>query len=462
MSLDYFFHSIFSEIKRSMRLSLPLIAAQLVYGLSGFISTAMVAHLGRDQLATNSLVWGVFITVILFFIGILNAVSVMISQSYGANDKKSIEIIAKQGIILACFFALPMMLVVWVAPYILILTGQNPTVISLAVPYFHSLAWCMLPLNFLIIAEQFLIGVSLTRLVLAVSLLEVPLEIFWFYVLVFGKLGFPQCGLSGIGYGFTAAVSTMIVVIWFYLKFAKSVRDYDIFSGWWKGNRKYLWELIRVGSPLGGMYVIEVSLLATLALLMGKLGNDVLAAHQIAYQCFIFALTIIFGLSQGATVRVGNEVGMNNKSGLKLAAYVNAGIGFASMVLIAICYLWIPKTIIGFDIDVSNPNLQAVVNYAVVFLSIATVLQCVDCFRLTAIAVLRGMKDTKIPMFVSLIGFWLIAFPCAYWFAFELHWGGVGIWWGLVVGLASAAVILIIRFHWLLKRVNLEELVTRS
>lgn len=451
----YSFQSIFSEFRESMRLSLPLIASQLVYALNGFIATAMIAHLGRDALAASALVWGVFITLILFFIGILNAVSVLVSQSYGAQDSHGVRLTTQQGLVLSFFFAVPMMLAMWVAPFILYWTGQNAALIKLAVPYFHSLGWCMLPLNLLIVMEQFLVGISRTRLVLIMSLFEVPLEIAFFYIFLFGKFGLPKFGLAGIGYGMTIAISLLIVLFGCYLHFSKGCRQYDIFSKFWKINTKYLWELIRVGSPLGGMYCIEVALFATMAFMMGCFGENMLAAHNIAYQCFIFTLTVIFGISSGTTVRIGHEVGRNNKEKLKLAAYVNMGIGFCFMLLIAIVYFIFPKVIIGLDINVHLQKYQVLVHYATVFLVIAGILQLTDCFRLISIGALRGLKDTKVPMYISLVVFWFIAFPAAYCLAFPLHLSGVGIWLGLLIGLAIGAAILLARFNRLVKSVDL-------
>lgn len=457
----YSFQSIFSEAFRSLKLSLPLIAAQLAYGASGFIATVMIAHTGRDQLATHALVWGTFIVLILFFIGILNAVSVLVSQSHGAKDDHGVQQATFQGLILSLIFALPMMLTVWIAPFVLSWTGQSAAIIKLATPYFHSLGWCMLPLNALIVIEQFLIGISRSRLVLLISLVEVPMEIFFMYAFIFGKFGFPECGLSGIGYGIAVAVTTLILLILFLARFSKDCERYSLRLRQLKFNRKYLFELVRVGTPLGLMYCIEVGLFTVIVFMMGKLSEDVLAAHQIAIQCFSFTMTIIFGVSMGASVRIGNEVGQNNKDALKLAAYVNMGIGFCFMLVLAVLYIGFPKLIISLDVDVNAEKYQAVVQYAIKFLFIASILQAIDCFRLMSVLILRGLKDTKFTMYVSLVTFWLIAFPCAYVLGFILNFGGSGIWWGLVIGFTASFIALFWRFHRLLARVDLTTLVTR-
>jgi len=445
-----------------MRLSLPLICSQLIYALSGIITTIMIAHLGRDELATNALVWGVYITLVLFFFGVQNAISALVAQNHGANNSNGIHTIVTQGIISAFIFTIPMMMVIWFIPNILHWTGQDPATIQLAVPYCHALALGILPLNLLIVIEQFLVGISVTRPVLFLSVLKVPLEIFFIYIFLFGKLGVPQLGLAGIGYGITLSTSIIAIVIGCYAHFSKECRQYRIFSDFCKIDGRYFYKLIRIGLPLGGMYCIELALFAVAAFMMGHFGNDLLAAHQIAYQYLVFVLTIIFGISQGTTVRVGYEVGCNNKAALKLATYVNMGIGFCFMSFVAILYIWFPNNIImllGMDIHTLKNHI--LVKHVVTFLSLAAVLQLIDCFRLICIGALRGLNDTKMSMYISIVAFWLIAFPSIYLLAFVLHFGGVGIWLGLIIGTFVSAIILLVRFKYLVKSINLRMLVAK-
>jgi len=455
----YSFPNIFSECKRSLRLSLPLIGSQLIYGLSGFAAMVMIAHLGRDELAANALVWSVFTFVLVTFIGILCAISVLVAQSYGAEDECGIRVAASQGLILAVLLTIPMMLVMWFAPYILIWSGQSQELIQFATPYFHALAYCILPCNLLIAVEQFLSGIEKTRLVLIISVAEVPLEIFFFYVLVFGKWGFPNCGMIGIAYGATLAMLIADIVVFVYLYSAKKFKRYLHFN--WRIHKKYFLELLRIGIPMGGMMGIELALFTVIALLMGKLGNDTLAAYQIVYQCLVLVLTIIFGLSQGATVRVGYEVGAGNKNAVKVAAVTNFGLGFLYMLVIGVFYFVMPRQIISLAVNLSDPKMRDVILYATGFLAVVAVLQISDNFRLLGVAILRGLKDAKVPMYISIVAFWLVSFPCAYLLGFKYKFGGVGIWWGLTVGLMAAAVMLQWRFQWLIKRVRFSELITK-
>jgi len=451
----YSITNIFNESKRSLRLSLPLIGAQLIYAISGFFATLIVAHLGRDELAANALVWSVFTFLIVTFIGVLCSISILVAQSYGAKDYPGIKIVTGQGFILALVLSVPMMLVLWYAPYILIFTKQSPVIIQFATPYFHALTLCVIPLNFLIAVEQFLSGMEKSRLVLIISIAEVPIEIFLFYALVFGKFGFPRTGIIGIAYGAALAMLIADIVVFIYLYYSREFKTYVTNN--WCFQKKYFWELIRVGTPMGAMFGIEVALIAVIAFMMGAVNNDTLAAYQIAYQCFMLVLAVIFGLTQGATIRVGYEVGKNNKNAVKIAAYTNLGIGFVYMLFVAIIYFIIPEKIIALYIDIHDVKLHQVFLLAQTFLVVVAILQIADCFRLSGAAALRGLKDTKIPMYISAVTFWLVALPGAYILGFIYKLGGVGIWIGLAIGLATAAVIIQLRFVQLIKKIDLKK-----
>ena len=401
-----------------MKLALPLIASEVIYALSGFIATTMAAHLGKAELAANALVWTIYIVVIIFFIGIFCSVSIMVSQSFGANDTHSISVCFKQGLIMAFMFAPIMMLIMWFTPIILVWTKQDPIVINLAKPFFQSLMWTMLPLSIMFVIEQFLIGITKTRMVLLMSILTVPIQVFFFYVFLFGKFGIPKLGLAGIGYGLTASYCVVALIFFCYLQFSRILKPYHLFHKWWLINRKVLLELIRVGLPLGLMFGIEVALFVAVAIMMSFLGITVLAAYQIAYQYIMLALAFIFALTQAITVRIGNEAGKNNRGALKLITVINVGISLGFMMIFSIFYIGFPHIAISLDVNIHAANLQQLVKEATTFLSMAGILILIDCLRLISVGALRGLKDSVFPLCVSFLCFWCIAFPSAYLLAF--------------------------------------------
>lgn len=462
--MDKIFNSanIILEFKRSIRLVLPMIATEIVYSSTGFISTIMVAHLGKGQMAANILVWSIYWAVIVFFLGILSSVSVMAAHSFGANDNAGVGICFKQGLIMAIIFSLPMMLIMQYAPIILVWTGQDPAVILYAKPFFSALIWTMLPLNILIVVEDFLVGITKTRLVMVLTVLSVPIGILFSYAFLFGKFGLPEIGLAGIGYGWTVSYSLVAICGIYCLISSKQFKIYALFKNWWIIDSKFLFEMIRIGLPMGFMWCSELVFFAIVAIMMGTLGTTVLAAYQISNQYITIALVILFALTNCVAVRVGNEVGKNNRDKLHLIVVVNMAIGLFIISMFSLFYLIFPTVAISIDIDINSPNFKDVAVEAVKFFPIISVLLISDCIRIISSGALRGLKDSNLLMLISMCGFWGIAFPSAYFLAFKLGLGGVGIWWGIVIGLSVTGIMFLLRFKKLASKVDLVSLVTRK
>lgn len=462
VSLPYF-SKITKEFKSSINLAVPMIITEVIYSLTGFVATMMVAHLGKTQLAANALASSIYLTLILFFIGILCAVSIMVSHSFGAKDNNGVSICFKQGLILAILCSLPMMLIMWFSPMVLAWTGQNATVIHYAKPLFHTFIWCMLPINIVVVMEQFLIGITRARIVTISVTLSVPLQLLLYYIFIFGKFGCPKFGIAGIGYGNLA--EHLIVAIYFicYIHTSKSLHIYNLFSKWWHINKKFLLEMIRIGSPLGAIFCLELALFAAISIMMGKIDTNNLAAYQIAYQFMMLPLVIIFALTQTTSVRIGNEVGNNNRDALKLVMLVNMAISIMFVIGFSIIYINFPYLVISLDININSQQFAQVAKIAASFLAMVGILIFSDCFRLISFGALRGLKDTKFPLFASsILCFWGITFPTAYLLAFKYKLGGIGIWWGMLIGFTMAGILMFFRFNYLTKHADLTSLVTKS
>jgi MATE family multidrug resistance protein len=452
--------SIFSEVKQSLRLSLPLIVSQSTYALSGFLIITMIAHLGRDALAALALVDALWVFIVASILSILGSISVLVSQSLGAKDHEGIHSATSQGFLLGIILGLFIMFMLGAAPAILKQFGhQSDQMTQLTTSCLHALMWCAIPLSFLIVFEQFLIGIHQTKLIWYISFIQVPFEITACYAFTFGKLGFPKCGIAGYGYGLTLVFACAAIIIGLFLYRAKIFRHYQIFSNFGRLRTKYFLELIRIGWPMGSLEAIELSAIMIITFLMSLFGEDALAAHQIARQYFVSALVMLWGLTQATTVRIGYGVGSNNRPAIKKALSTDIGIGLSLMSIVAIVYLIFAKNLIGIDIDIHNPKYAELVHYAISFLMIMIALQFIESIRFIILGALRGLKDTKIPMLISFIGSWIIALPFAYLFGVIWHLKGTGLWLGLTLGMAINALILLIRFRKVVNKVDLQKLV---
>jgi len=211
--------------------------------------------------------------------------------------------------------------------------------------------------------------------------------------------------------------------------------------------------MVRLGAPIGIQVALEFGTFAVIALLMGRLGTVQVAAHQVAINIASFTFMVPLGISQAAAVLVGRSVGAGDAPRARRGAVASLGAGVAFMTLSATTFLLVPNLLArAYSSDV------AVVALATVLIPIAGVFQVFDGLQVVSIGCLRGVGDTRAPMLVNVLGFWLLGMPVSLWLCFRAGLGAPGLWWGLVVGLAAVAVFLIARVRVRLSR-SLDRLV---
>ncbi len=451
-------HSIKNEIKETLSIGIPLTASQLIYASSGFIGTALVAKLGEDALAASILVSTVWMTMSVLFFGILNSVSVLTSHAYGAKNYKEISNIMGQAYLLGIMIIILMIIVLSFMPVFLRFRDQPPAVIKLATDYMHALLWTMPGLIILIISEQFLAGINRAKIVLRISLLVVPIEIPLIYLLIFGKLGLPACGVAGIGYGFAITYTITAISLLCFLYRSSNYRKFNIFNGFFTVNFRYLKELVSIGLPMGFMHVIEVSTFTIATYWIARFGTTMLAAHQIVFQFLGFVITLVFAMSQAVTVRVGHAVGEQNLIGVRYASFVGMLLNFGCITLVALGFYFMPNLFLHLDIDVHAPQNAALVQDASALLAISGVLLLFDNCRIIGFGALRGLKNTRFPMYTAFFSFWIIGLSAAYILGFKLQLLGPGIWWGLTIGIATGAVMVLVRLYFMIRHLDLAKL----
>jgi|EndMetStandDraft_5_1072996.scaffolds.fasta_scaffold01715_7 MATE family multidrug resistance protein len=445
-------HRFILESKKITTLFLPLLFSQITYAASTFLGTAIIAHLGEDALAAYSLVSSIYTCLCAFFYGIFVSVCITVSKSFGANEDKQIRNFVSQGFVLACICSIPFMLIMWFISTLLLCIGMDPKVIKLAELSLRALSFSILPWLYIVVMEQFLIGISLTKCIFVISLIQAPIEIFVNYAFVFGKFGFPQCGIAGLGYGFTLVFVVATVIMMIYISQSKFTRKYQLFKNYGRINIRYLIELIRLGMPIGSSNMVESLSFLMIILLVVKFGSHELAAQGIIKQYLELSVAVILALAQSITVRVSQTIGEKNSKATLLSTYLGFVLGVFIMSVIAVIYIIFPKTIIALDLDITVPANKEIISYAKNLFMFVAIFQIFDSVRLIAMSVLRGFQDVKLSMYVTIVIFWLLGLPCAYLLSFIYGYGIYGIWYGLLLGMAIGVVILVIRMVQLLQK----------
>jgi MATE family multidrug resistance protein len=192
--------------------------------------------------------------------------------------------------------------------------------------------------------------------------------------------------------------------------------------------------------------LLEVTVFAAAVYVLGAIGTEQLAAHQIAIQCASITFMVPFGLAQAATVRVGIAAGAGDRAGVRRAGWAALSLGLAFMAAMALT-LWLLRwPIAELFLDASQPQSLRVAQYAVEFLAVAAVFQIFDGAQAIAMGALRGLKDTRLPMLIAALGYWALGFTAGCFAAFVLGMDGLGVWIGLAIGLAVVAALATARF----------------
>lgn len=431
-----------------LRLAIPLALAQLAQNTISFVDTVMAGRLGNDAIAGIALGSTTFYLVIFIISGVLLGVNPIVSQAHGANDQEKISNVLRQAFLLSVILLVPSWLLLYNAESLFHWFRQPPDVAKQSGDYLKAISWGLLPAFVFLSLRSALESLSDSRPILAISLFNVLLNVAANEVLMFGRLGFPAMGLVGTGYAsaFVMWIACLISIVYFrsrypHLKIFSCGQFFDLPS------RRQMSELICVGVPIGLTIGFETSMFSMSAFAMGWFGKDALAAHQIALQTASIAFMVPLGISIAASVRVGQAVGAGDKYRTKVAGYLGIAVSGAMMLVSGLCFVCFSSQIVGLYLDLGDPENDRVVAMATSFLIVAAAFGVFDGLQVGGSMALRGIKDTRAAMVLTMVAYWGCGVTSGAVLAFVFDCQGLGLWYGLTIGLAVAAVVLFLRFR---------------
>lgn len=440
------------EAGRTLRLAWPLVVAQLAQIALITTDVLMMGWLGPRFLAAGNLATSFFNPLLLFGVGTLTAVVPLVAQAIGARDFRSVRRSVRQGFWVALTIAAVLIPIIWQVRPILVALGQAPDIAALAESYIHAAVWLFIPALLFMSLRSFLSAHSDTTVILVITVLGIFVNALADYALIFGKFGFPRLELVGAGIATTLVNAVMFVLMLAYVLTHRRYKRYAILKRLWRPDWPRYAEIFKVGAPIGLMILSEVGLFSVSSVMMGWLGTTALAAHAIALQCASITFMVPLGLSQAATVRVGLAYGERSGEAVRKASWMALAMSSLFMAMASVTFLVFPEGLAGLFLHGGESADRATLALAVSYLGVAALFQLVDGAQSVAAGALRGLSDTRVPMFVAIIGYWLVGLPVAYLCGFVLDMSGVGIWLGLAGGLAFVAVVLTIRLALLGRR----------
>lgn len=437
-------HNLRKESGLMLKIGLPVIIAQLLQMSMNFVDTVMAGNLSAEALAAVAVGGAVFMPLIMLVAGILMALTPIVAQLLGARQFSAIGINARQGLWLSQMLAIPLFFLMRNLGIVMVWIDVTPSIIPIALGYLDALSWGVFPLSAYMALRFFNEGLSVTRPGMYFAAIGVVINVGANYILMYGKLGFPELGAVGCGYASAVVACVMFICMFIFTYTHKPFQRFEILSGFRRPEWPYFKELLRIGVPIGLSSTMEVTMFAVVSLLMGSLSAIAVAGHQIAINFSAMTFMVPFGLSTAITTRVGNAIGKQNTTEARLRGLVGIALSVAFMGGTAILMVSVPDLITSIYTD-----NKAVQNVAISLLYMAAIFQISDGLQVSGYGALRGLKDTKIPMYVNLIAYWVIGLPLGYYLGIMRDVGPQGLWIGLIAGLSVAAILHNLRFWWM-------------
>jgi len=439
------------ELRSALALAWPLILSNVTFQLIQATDVVLMGWLGPRQLAASAL--GINLTWPLAFIafGLVTAAAPMMATALGAktHSVRDVRRSFRQSVWLSVAAAAPLWLLLWNAERVMLALGQQPALAADAALFLKGYMWCLLPWLLFQTMRNFLSALERPGWILAISAAGIVINALLGWALIFGRLGLPALGIFGGGLAssivWTALTAGLAVVI----ATDRQFRRFHLFGHFFRRDWPRLRYLVRLGAPIGIAFGFEAAVFAAAIYLMGLIDADSVAAHAIALQVAALTFMVPLGLSQAATVRVGRALGARDEMGISRAGWTAWTLGVAFMAVMALSIWVFPRELVSLFLE-PEARASRVADLAVSFLVIAAAFQVFDGAQVVAAGMLRGLHDTKVPMFFALLGYWVLGLGLGVWLAFYRGWQGAGIWTGLALGLGIVSFLMLAR--WALRQ----------
>ncbi|MGH8116902.1 MAG: MATE family efflux transporter [Rhodanobacteraceae bacterium] len=429
------------EIRATVKLALPLIAGQLsAVGMSA-VDVALAGHYNAHTLAAVAVGANVWVLGLVSAVGVMMALSPSVAQLDGGNRRAEIAPLFRQALWLAAALSVLLWFGARHAGPLLHLLGVDPALIADVQAFLHALSWGAPGLCGYFALRGLCEGASWTRptMLFGVFGLAVLVPLDW--VLIYGKFGVPALGARGSGIANALALWLQLAAFVAYLKFGKRFRDLDLFARMERPDWHALRHLLWIGVPMAVTLLMEAGLFVISALLISRLGTVAIDGHQIAINVASVTFMLPLGLALAVTVRVGNAAGRGDAEAVRWAGFTGVALTFLTQSVSAGLMLSIPHAIA--HIYSGDPRVIAL---AAQLLVLAGIFQFSDGIQVVSNGALRGLKDTRVPMFITVFAYWVVGMPTGAWLAFRAGHGVRGMWMGLIAGLTAAAILLLARW----------------
>ena len=430
--------------RENIPLALPVVFGQIGHIAASVADSIMVGRLGVIPLAAVSYGASIASVPFVFGIGLAYGLTPFVANAVGQKRHgKGIRLL-KHASMVNMVTAVVMMLAVWLIHMVASRTGQDAEMLVFAEDYLYIYMLSFIPFMAFLAAKQYLEGLGDTKTPMKISLWGNTLNIVLNALLIFGLLGFPALGITGAAVATVIARTVMAVWIWRHLFVSGKITVPEWAAAAYQ--KHLVGGLLKVGIPSGLQYIFEVSAFAISAILIGTYGAVPLAAHQVAISLASISYMAATGLGASATIRIAQFIGQR-KPGMAREAGT-------SLFLLTMVFMVFTGLVYYFGrhlLPLAYTSEMEVLQIAASLLVVATLFQLPDGLQATALGVLRGAKDVRVPTAISFLAYYIIALPLEWFLGTHLGYGAIGVWLALAVGLTVSAWLLTLRFYRVVK-----------
>jgi MATE family multidrug resistance protein len=439
------------ELRPTVQLALPLVLAELGWMSMGIVDTVMVGHLPDSARAIGSvsISSNIFNVVAFFGGGILIGLDTLVAQAFGAGKREDCHRSLVNSIYLSLAMTPFLMLPVWFFAPLLQALHVDPQVAVLAIPYMKALAFGLLPLLIYFAVRRCLQAMNMAKPIAFALVTANLINALFNWVLIYGKWGAPHMGV--VGSGWSTAISRLYLaallggyLLWYDHRHRTELLKTPVNIDYVRIRR-----LIFLGLPVALQITLEISVFAFATALIGRLGAVALASHQIALNTVAFTYMVPLGISSAAAVRVGHAIGRGKPAAASDAGDTAIFLGASFMTLAGIALLVFPRWIAL----MYTPD-ETVIRSTALLLAAGAAFQLFDGIQTVATGALRGVGDTRTPMFCHFTAYWIIGLPLGAWLCFRRGWGAFGIWAGLSLALILIGIVLLFVWRRMVRRLS--------
>ncbi|MDM5248308.1 MATE family efflux transporter [Lysinibacillus sp. G4S2] len=433
-----------------LKIILPILVTQVAIYFISFFDILMSSRYGTTDLAGVSIGSSIWMPIYTGLSGILLAITPIVSQLVGAKKELQAKKAVQQGIYVAIILVVLIFIALFVGiDWILGNMNLEASVHTIAKSYIYTMCAGLLPLFLFFVMRCFIDALGQTRVTMIITLLTTPINIVLNYIFIFGKFGAPELG--GVGAGVATAITYWLIffiTVWIIAKRVPFER-FRIFHDWPKLEWLRWKEILIIGVPIGISIFAETSIFSAVTMMMSSFSTEIIAAHQIALNFTSLLYMVPLSISMGVTILVGFEIGAGRMHDAKIYSYLCVGTTIIFS-FISACILFLLREPVANMYTTDNK----VIEYAVQFLVFAAIFQLSDAIQAPVQGALRGYKDVMITFIMAIISYWIIGLPVGYTLATHTDFGPFGYWIGLVAGLTTGAITLLIRLLLVQKRIT--------